>query len=108
MKANHKEPACATIPKLTEENGNSVDPDNSPTVLFGHLSTKKISCRKKQDRSQKRNQDPSRVCFGYDRNLLVPLMLVIVASLMMFVVVGPPMVAPIVIVVGICQCGKSD
>ena|SRR5260370_39920548 len=79
---------------------------NSTKVLFGRLRTEELSCREKQDRTEKRNQNPSCVCLGNNRNLLVSLMLVVVAYPMMLVVVAPRMVDSIVIVVGICERGR--
>jgi hypothetical protein len=43
--------AADLLSKADGENGHPVYPDNSTTVLFGHLSTEEMSRRKKQDRS---------------------------------------------------------
>jgi hypothetical protein len=72
------------------------------------FALKSCLAEKKQDRTEKRNQNPSCVCLGNNRNLLVSLMLVVVAYPMMLVVVAPRMVDPIVIVVGICERGQDE
>ena len=46
---------------------------DSTKVLFGRLRAEELSCRKKQDRTEKRNQNPSCVCLGNNRNLLISL-----------------------------------
>jgi hypothetical protein len=53
--------------------------DNSTSVLFDHLSSKELSCRKKQYRTEKRNQNPSCVCFGDNRNVPIRMMFIVVA-----------------------------
>ena len=78
------------------------------SFLLGHLPTEEVSCRKKQNRTEKRNQNPSCICLGNRRNARIPMTLVVVALPMMLVVVAPPMVAPIVIAVGICQRGQDQ
>jgi hypothetical protein len=65
--------------------------------LLSQLPTEEMSCRKKQNRTEKRNQNPSRICLGNRRNARIPMTLVVVA---------PPIVDPIVIAVGIGQRGR--
>src|SRR6202035_2694225 len=80
-------------------NRNPVASYNSMTVLLGHLPTEEMSCRKEQDCTHERNQNPSCVCLGNRRN---------VGIAMTIVVVAPPTVALIVIAVGICQRGQDQ
>ena len=53
--------------------------------LLGHLPTEEMSCRKKQNRTEKRNQNPSCICLGNRRNARIPMTLVVVALPMMLV-----------------------
>ena len=69
------------------------------TVLFDRLLTEELSCRKEQDCTHERNQNPSCVCLGNRRNMRIAMMLVVVA---------PPENAPIIIVLGICQRGQDQ
>jgi hypothetical protein len=69
------------------------------TILFDRLLTEELSCRKEQDCTHKRNQNPSCVCLGNRRNVGIATTIVVVA---------PPMNAPIIIVVGICQRGQDQ
>jgi hypothetical protein len=81
---------------------------NSTKVLFGRLRTEELSCREKQDRTEKRNQNPSwglpreqpelagfsdacRCRLSHDARRC-----------------RPRMVDPIVIVVGICERGQDE